>query len=160
MHTRITYTPAAQKQEAPRHQSLNRIEVRVSPEEKKTLVRNAKLLGVSQSSLIRSFIGLPIETHRAVKSGATPFLLVDTVTLSKCVSQLRRAGYNIDYALHALNTLNAKPSLQEERKLELLTSAARESELAAKHYAETCNLFSSLFPSTERFLFVGRDRRS
>ena len=136
----------------------SRIEVRASSEEKQALVRNAQLLGISQSALIRALIKLPLSTCRSVVHDEDARLLVDDVTLARCATQLRRAGYNIDYSLHALNTLLAKPSLHDKRKFELLRQASEESMRAAKTYAEIRDTFAALFPSADRILFLGQDR--
>ena len=156
-----TYHTISRKPKAkdPRHESPNRIEVRVLPEEKQVLLRNSKVLGISQSALIRSLIKLPVETHRSILDAETALLLVDDVTLANGVNQLRRAGYNIDHTLHALNTLLAKPSMHEERKFELLKRAVNSSDEAAKQYSEAYGTFAALFPSTKQLLFVGRERK-
>lgn len=156
-----TYHTISRKPKAkePRHKSPNRIEVRVLPEEKQALLRNSKILGISQSALIRSLIKLPMETHRSILDEESALLLVDDVTLANGVNQLRRAGYNIDYTLHALNTLLAKPSMHEERKLELLKQAIDCSDAAAREYIEASTAFAALFPSTSQLLFVGRGRK-
>lgn len=120
---------------------------RCAAREKEQFMRNVALLGTSQSKLIRAFMRTPLSIQRACLESPSdkPFMLmVDTVSLSQGVNQIRRAGYNVDYTLHALNTLLAKPGLREERKLELLQQASDNSLAAAKHFMATREYFCRL----------------
>lgn len=142
--------------------STLRIACRCDERDKAMLVRNAALLGVGQSALIRALVRTPIALQRIcleAPSDNPPLLLVDTVTLSQGVNQIRRAGYNVDYTLHALNTLLAKPSLQEERKLALLQQASDNSLAAAKHFMATRELFAQLNELVAFELSVSRPER-
>lgn len=127
--------------------STLRIACRCSDSDKESLVRNAALLGVNQSSLIRALVRTPIEIQRLCVEATrdtTAMLLVDTVSVAQGVNQIRRAGYNIDYTLHALNTLLAKPGLSDERKIALLHQTSDNSLAAAKHFMATREHFCRL----------------
>ncbi len=125
-----------------------RIHVRLTDEERIALEENAQALGISNSSYLRLMLSLPLETQRraveAYERGEKLVLSLDTTSLEECVNAIRRAGYQLDYALHALNTLSSKPNLSEERQIELLRNANSYATRSSEIFCEANELLETM----------------
>ncbi len=100
--------------------------VRLTPEEKEKLKRDADAVGMNISSYVRLLLTLPVQiAQQPFEENKSAILVLDIKTLGKIQMELRRWGYHLDYALKALNTVAAKHFLSQQDTYDLVSEATQ-----------------------------------
>lgn len=103
-----------------------RLNLRVSSEERAAIERRASDAGISLSAYLRK---------RALKNDNEPIMHVDTDTLKKIYANLRKCGSNLNQCAYRLNTRRSSDHVEQELE-EALREVASASSVIARTIAE------------------------
>lgn len=134
---------------------LERLEIRLSHQDRKTIENNARLLGMNVSEFIRFSTALPFDIFHAntiSECAAAPnrIVLIDTDSIRVLKRELNKSGVNINQSTRALNIIAryikrgmSSPSSDSWHAL------GEQSALAFQGYSEAKKTFDDLIPLLE-----------
>lgn len=134
---------------------IERLEIRLSHQDREKIKNNADLLGMNSSEFIRFTTALPFDILRAhsiseCASAPNRIVLIDAESILLLNRELKKSGVNINQSTRALNTIAryvkrglACPSSESWRAL------GEQSALAFQGYAEAKKTYEELIPLLE-----------